>query len=130
MLASSLGSKHRQGVISVVPETDGIVAVCLKGEFDIATERVLGDQVDRALERGDNLILDLSEATFIDSSVIGVLMRAVKVAGGRKQTMVLQLGTASIVERVFEITRIEQVLPRAHDRQEAVRMIQQKSVAP
>jgi hypothetical protein len=41
--------------------------------------------------------------------------------------MVLQVGTAAIVERVLELVRIERVLPRAHDRQEAVRIIQQKA---
>ena len=127
MVASSLGSEHREGVIRVVPETDEIVVVCLEGDFDMANAPVLGDQIDRALESGDNLILDLSEATLIDSSVINVVMRAVKAAGGREQTMVLQLGTAAIVERVLEIARIEQVLPRSHNRQEAVRIIQQQA---
>ena len=41
--------------------------------------------------------------------------------------MVLQLGTAAIVERVLELTAIERVLPRAHTRTEAVQMIQQKA---
>ena len=130
MFAPAVGSKHRQGVIRVVRETDGIVAVCVEGEFDLANAPALGDQIDLALESGHNLIVDLSEATFIDSSVISALMRAVKAVDGREQTMVLQLGTAAIVERVLEITRIEQALPRAHDRQEAVRFIQKKRVTP
>lgn len=127
MLASAFDSQHREGVIRVVPETDKIVAVCLEGDFDLANEPVFGGQVDQALESGKDLILDLSEATFIDASVINVLLRTAT-AAGREQSVVLQLGTAAIVERVLEITRIEQVLPRAHDRQEAVRMIQQKAV--
>ena len=129
MLASSLGSKHPQGAISVVPETDEIVAVCLEGEFDMADARTVDEEIDRTLEGGKDLIFDLSEATFIDSSLIAVLMRAVKAAHGREQVIVLQLGTAAIVERVLEIVRIEQVLPRAHDRQEAIGIIHQKAVA-
>jgi anti-anti-sigma factor len=126
MVASSIGSEHREAVIRVFPETDEIVVVCLEGDFDLANAQALGDQVDRALESGNELILDLSEATFIDSSVINVLCWAARAAGGRKQTTVLQLGTAAIVERCLKIAEIEQVLPRAHDRQEAVRMIQQQ----
>lgn len=128
MLASSFDSQHREGVIRVVRETDGILAVCVEGDFDLANAPALGDQIDLALETGRNLILDLSEATFIDASIINVLVQASKVVGGRRQTMVLQLGTAAIVERVFEITGIERVLTRAHDRQEAVRIIQQQAV--
>ena len=125
MVASSVGSVHCEGAIRVVPETDQIVAVCLKGDFDMANAPTLGDEVDRALKTGNNLIFDLSEATFIDSTVINVLLGARKAISERKQTMVLQLGTAAIVERVLEIVRIEQALTRAHDRQEAVRIIQQ-----
>jgi anti-anti-sigma factor len=83
MSASSLsfGSEHRDGVIRVVPETAEINAVCLEGEFDMANAPTLDDEIDRALESGNGLIVDLSEATFVDCSVISVLMRAVRVAG-------------------------------------------------
>lgn len=129
MSASSVDFEHREGVTRVVPETDEIVAFCLEGEFDLTSARTLDDEIDRALERGKSLILDLSEATFIDSSIIHILSRASKAARRREQTLVLQLGTAAIVERVIEISGIDQVLPRAHDRQEAVRIIQQQAEA-
>ena len=127
MSAPANDSEARQGVIRVVRETDGIAAVCVEGDFDLANAPALGDQIALALDAGHNLIVDLSEATFIDSSVIQVLMDAVQEVAGRQQTMVLQLGTAAIVERALEIARIEQVLPRAHQRQEAVRMIEESS---
>jgi anti-anti-sigma factor len=127
MFASTFGSEHREGAIRVTRETDGIIAVCFEGDFDMANAPALGDQIDLALESGKDVILDLSEATFIDSSVIDVLVRGSKAASGRKQTVVLQLGTAAIVERVLELARMDQVLPRAHDRQEAVGIIQQQA---
>lgn len=125
MLASSLGFEHRAGAIRVVHETDGIVAVCLEGDFDLSNAPDFADQVDRALEGKNDVILDLSEATFIDSSVINILFRASRAVRGSTQTVVLQLGTAAIVERALGLANIERVLPRAHDRQEAVRTIQQ-----
>jgi ABC-type transporter Mla MlaB component len=85
MVASPFDSEHRDGVIRVVPETGEIVALCLEGDFDLTNAPALGDEIDRALERGKGLILDLSEATFIDSSVINVLVRASKAASGREQ---------------------------------------------
>ena len=127
MSASASGSQLRDGVIRVTHQTGDIVAVCLEGDFDLANAPSLGDQIDRALEGGHNLIVDLSEATFIDCSVIRVLVRASKAAGGRQQAMVVQIGTATIVERVLELAGIERVLPRAPDRHEAVRIIQQAS---
>ena len=126
MLASSL-SKHQQGVISVVPETEEIVALCLEGEFDMANAPAVREEIDRTLEDGKHLIVDLSEATFIDSSFIDVLLRAAKATRGTEQAIVLQHHTAAIVERVIEITGIEHVLPRAHDRREAVNHIPQEA---
>jgi anti-anti-sigma factor len=129
MSASTFGSEPRNGAIRVVPETDAIVTLCLEGDFDLANASTLGDQIDRALVSGNDLILDLSDATFIDSSVINVLVRASKAAVDRKRTMVLQLGTAAIVERVLEVSRIEQVLPRAYDRRAALRIIRKQTEA-
>ena len=125
MSASSFGSEQPAGVVRVVPETDEIVAVCLEGDFDLSNAPAFGKEVGRALENGNDLILDLSQATFIDSSVVHVLVNASKAVTGSKRAVVLQLGTAAIVERVLEIAEIERVLPRAHRRQEAVRIIQQ-----
>jgi anti-anti-sigma factor len=124
MSASSIGSEHQAGAIRVIPEGDEIVAVCLEGEFDVTNVSTLRDQVDGALANGNNVILDLSHTTFIDSSVIHVLFDAARAVEGKDQTLILQLGTAPIVERALEIVGIERALPRAHDREEAVRMIQ------
>ena len=123
MFASTVDSEHREGVVRVVPERDEIIAVCVEGEFDVANVSALRDQVDGALASGNDLILDLSQATFIDSSVIHVLFDAASAVEGRDQTVILQLGTAPIVERALEIVDIDRALPRAHDRAEAIRMI-------
>ena len=127
MHASSIGSDRRDAVIRVVPESDEIVAICLEGDFDLSNAAALSTEVDRALEDRNNLILDLSEATFIDTSVVHVLVHASKAVNGNGNGVVLQLGTAAVVERVLEIAAIERVLSRAHDRQEAVRIVQQQA---
>ena len=124
MSASTIGPESREGAIRVIPEAHDIVAVCLEGEFDLTNAPFLAEEIERALESASGLILALSDATFIDSSVIPVLVRTSEAARGRDQTMVLQLGTAAVVERVLEISAVERVLRRAHDRQEAVRIVQ------
>lgn len=126
MPASSIGYEHRDGAIRVDSGTDGINVVCLEGDFDLANAPVFRDHVDRALESGNDLIVDLSQATFIDSSVINILFNGARAVDGRDQTMVLQLGTAPIVERVLQLVRIEDVLPRAHNRAEAREMIERQ----
>ena len=126
MSASSIGSEHRDGAIRVDSEKDGIIAVCLEGDFDLTNAPVLRDHIDRTLESGNDLIIDLSQVTFIDSSVISVLFHGAKAVEGRDQAVVLQVATAPIVERALELVEIERVLPRAHNRPEAIQLIQHK----
>jgi anti-anti-sigma factor len=123
MPASSHESEFREGVIHVVPEADGIVAVCLDGEFDLADAQVLGERISEGLGDGTGLIIDLSDATFIESTVIQVLVQAARAAASQQKPAVLQLATASVVERTIEVVGIERILPRARDRHEALRII-------
>ena len=129
MLASSIGSEHRDGAIRVDSETHGIVAVCLEGDFDLANAPELRDHIDRALESGDDLIVDLTDATFIDSSVISVLFDGARTVDGQGQTFVVQVATAPIVERALGLVRIESVVRRVHSRTEAFDLIRRQQAA-
>lgn len=129
MPTSPLGSEYRDGAIRVVPEADDILTVCLEGEFDLRSAPMLGEELDRGLESKKDLILDLSQATFVDSSVIQTLFRATRALHGRGQVAVLQLGTTPIVERALEIAGIECVLLRAHSRSEAIEIIRRGTAA-
>jgi anti-sigma B factor antagonist len=108
-----------------VSETDEIVALCLEGEFDMATAPCIAEQSEHVLANNNHLILDLSQATFIDSSVIAALLAAHRQAKSRGRLAVLQLGTAAIVELALELSRVERVIPRTHTRAEAIDTIKQ-----
>ena len=101
MHASLSSSEVCDGVIRVLPETDEIVAISLEGDFDARNAAAFDTEVAHVLGDVNNLILDLSEATFIDSSVVHVLVRAAQAVEGSDRTVVLQLGTAALVERVL-----------------------------
>ena len=113
------------GTLHVFPETDEIVAICLEGEWDMANTPRLVEESERVLTSERHLILDLSQATFIDSSVIGALFGAQRLASAHGRLAVLQLGTAAIVELALELSRVERILPRTHTRAEAIETIRQ-----
>ena len=113
----------REGALRVTQEAGDIVAISLEGEFDMATAPKVVDAAERALDDRQHLILDLSDATFIDSSVLNAILATRKAALARERVVVLQVGTAAVVERVLELAAIEQVLPRASDRADAVETI-------
>jgi anti-anti-sigma factor len=112
------------GRITLTTEGDEIVALGFEGEFDLANAQLIREHAERALQDDKHVILDLTEATFIDSSVINSLFRIQKMAQTRRRMAVLQLGTAAIVEHMLELSGIERALPRTKTRTEAIQSIQ------
>ena len=117
--------QNQAGELHVFAETDGIAGLCLEGEFDLGNAPQIIEEAERLLADEKQVILDLSEATFIDSSVIHALFRVGAEAKKSGRHVVLQLGTAAIVERVIEFSKIDRVLPRVSTRPEALDTIRQ-----
>jgi anti-anti-sigma factor len=90
------------------------------GEHDLS-ER---DQIDRLLrtllEDNDLVVADFSEATFVDSTIMHVLLEADMTARRQGGRFRLQLGTNSIVSRAFELTGLGRRLEVASSREEAL----------
>lgn len=118
------GSETADPVIIVVDATNDIVAVDLAGEFDISTAPELAEQVDRAFAAGKHLIVNVSDATFIDSSIVHELFAADAAATKIGRTFVLQFGTHAAVERVLGITGADKALRTASDRLGAIKLIE------
>lgn len=69
----------------------------------------LRDRILKLLENGDqNLVVDLSEVRFIDSSGLGALLSGYKNATLRSGTFVLS-GLQPRVQSMFELTRLHRV---------------------
>ena len=64
--------------IREVESTDRIAVVRLHGVLDVRTAPLLLQRVAAIQERGQNLVLNLSEVTFIGSSGIGALLAIVE----------------------------------------------------
>jgi anti-sigma B factor antagonist len=80
------------------------------GEVDLHATPQVGAEIARAIEAGvKHLILDLTEATFIDSTAIRVLLRGsdqMRAIGGRLEIICENEN----VLRVFQITNLDRVL--------------------
>src|SRR3712207_8899340 len=61
----------------VLDDTAGdVVVVVVEGEHDIYTAPTLRERLEEALGRGGGIVVDLTGATFVDSSVLGALLDA------------------------------------------------------
>jgi anti-anti-sigma factor len=98
----------RPQTISVNVEQDRAVVV-LRGEHEAYTADKLAKQVGALLDEGLPIMIDLREAEFIDSTVVGVLIAARRRADERRLRLELLLGreTGWPVRRLLEITGLE-----------------------
>ena len=77
------------------------------GERDVADAAALREEVDRVYEMGSKLVCDLSETTFIDSSVIGVLVYAAsRSEQAERHGFVIVAPPGSRVRRVLDLVRL------------------------
>jgi anti-anti-sigma factor len=98
----------------------GVVVAEVSGELD-AADNTLDDELTRLLARSDShLVVDLTNVTFIDSSVVRALVvahRTVMERGG----WVRVVYTHHLIGRVIEICGLDEVFPQYASVESAVR---------
>ena len=101
---------------------DDVVVVVVEGEHDIYTAPTLRERLDEALERGGGVVVDLTGATFVDSSVLGALLDARRRALDAGQGFVVSVGDTVEpgVQRILDITGLVPVLPVINGREAAI----------
>lgn len=97
-----------------------LAVVDVQGEADLHTAHELRAAIMDAIDGGaTSLVIDLSEATFIDSMTLGVLLGAVKrlrPVGGRVSVVC----TDPNIRRIFEITLLDRVFELHESRDAAL----------
>lgn len=85
----------------------------LAGESDAYTAPRIRSDLEHALEAPSPLVVDLSQATFIDSTVVGVLLEGLAECEKLERALVLLLpdDSAPEVHRLFELTGLAALLP-------------------
>ncbi|MGH8860745.1 MAG: STAS domain-containing protein, partial [Jatrophihabitantaceae bacterium] len=91
LLRYRFGGDVRAGQIGV-ESTGDIRVLVLRGEHDLSTAPDVRAHVEEAVIAGGDVVADLSEASFIDSSILGVL-----VAGFRSVTTGAPAGRFAVV---------------------------------
>ena len=92
--------------IRVERPTRNAAVVEFTGEHDLAQADRIQSLFESLVEQNAVVVADFSEAQFVDSSVLRKLFRAHLAAESRGSSFRLQLGTAPVVERAFELSGI------------------------
>jgi anti-anti-sigma factor len=96
----------------------GIAVISLAGELDLSTIPKLEPRLLEELRNPAGVVVDLTRLNFIDSSGIGLLIRAFRSEQAGPMHTVVAPG--SQVERVFQLAGIDSALPVFSGRDEAI----------
>ena len=106
--------------IHVERPAPGLAVFTLTGEADLHRAPELRERIAEVIDEGTHdLVVDLTDVTFIDSMTLGVLlgaMKRVKPRGGRLSVVV----TDDNIRRIFEITLLDRVFVLFPDRGRAL----------
>jgi anti-anti-sigma factor len=110
------------GSITVEHDSRGAEIVVLVGEIDLGDQDTFQEAIDRAWALGPAIIIDLSEATFFDSTILMVIMQAMRRAEtSDRETLALVVPLRSHANRLLVLSGFTQLLmPVAETRDEIV----------
>lgn len=108
-----------------VERENGIGVVSVHGEHDLNTSDPLADKLSKEIDDGMPIVLDLTPASFIDSSILRVVLDARRRAGeaGHGFEVAAGEGTGEGVLRVLEVTGLSTTLPVLPSRDEAIKRV-------
>ncbi len=90
---------------------DGTAVLALRGEVDVYTAPKLKSSLIDLVDEGTyEIIVDLSEVDFIDSSGLGVLVGGLKRVKAREGSISLVCSQENIL-KIFRITGLNKVFP-------------------
>lgn len=93
----------------------------LRGEHDLATVDTLDAQLEAVFLHGTDVVVDLSDAVFIDSSIVGAIFRGLDTArDDERGTLVVSAPPGSFARRVFDQAGLRDAVPLFDNRRDAL----------
>jgi anti-anti-sigma factor len=98
--------------VRIISATPSVAIVSLLGEHDLGDSEPLKVAFARAAIRAPNVIVDLSDCSFIDSTVIALLLHAQSVVAQDGGRFAVALPTKpNAVTRVVDLMQLVQLVP-------------------
>lgn len=100
------------GEVAVSTPRDGVGVVALTGEHDLGTVTKVRDAIEGAQSEQGTVVVDLCNATFVDSSILGAILAGRRQAGERGLGFGVACdGSSEPVRKVLEVTGLDKELP-------------------
>jgi len=105
--------------IEVSQESETVI-VTLQGEHDMSSSHVLEGTLKGLVLADCRVIVDLSYAEFVDSSILSTLLASDRLAATCGRRLTLQVATSPTVKRVLQLSGITELLPCEPTREAAI----------
>ena len=94
--------------VEVESVAEHVWVVALHGEHDLSTSKQVGRAIDEVFAGGSRIVLDLSQATFIDSTVLAAVVEAQERADKKPDDeLVVVAVPGSAPRRALDLAQIE-----------------------
>ncbi|MQU08777.1 STAS domain-containing protein [Pseudomonas helleri] len=84
------------------------LTIAIKGRFDFAKHQEFRAAYEKSVPKPDSVVVDLKEATYIDSSALGMLLLLRDHAGG-DEAEIQVVNSSSDVRKTFEISNFDKL---------------------
>ena len=109
----------------VVERDQGVWVLTLRGEHDVATRPSLREELEAGVKAGSNVVVDLSDVEFIDSTVIAALAYGSDQAAGHEEhSLAVVVSEGGVAGRLLTVTGLDQLLAAFETREAAVGSLQ------
>jgi anti-sigma B factor antagonist len=97
-------------------DRDGRAVVVIRGELDLATAPDLEAAIKSRLDDGQDVVVDLRELEFMDSTGLRVLVAAHgRVEGTEQRFLIVRPLPGASIERILAVAGVERVLDLIDD---------------
>ena len=99
-----------------ISDRDGRAVVVIRGELDLATAPDLEAAIQGRLDDGQDVVVDLRELEFMDSTGLRVLVAAhARVEGPEQLLQIVRPLPGASIERILAVAGVERVLDVVDD---------------
>ncbi len=89
---------------------DGKTVASLEGRFDFGARKTFKEVIDRSVESGNPVVLDLEKVTFVDSSALGLLVISHQNLKNKNIPFFL-VNPQTYVKQVLDLANIGKMIP-------------------
>ncbi|MBQ1047324.1 STAS domain-containing protein [Micromonospora sp. C51] len=116
------------GGILGIEHLGAVTVVTVAGDVDVDTGETLGMALGHAADMGGHVLVDLGGTDLVDSTALGLLVRAHRAAADRGAQLCVA-STSPLIRQVLRVTRLDEVFPVADTRADALARLQSHRAA-